>query len=164
MSFGTGGSLATFNADYFFNNITLNRISSFTLNSTGGNLILRSSNSGSTYVLTMSSGANSTQTINAPVRIDTNNADANKLFVIRNNQGNSTNVLDINGDIARSSASSTDFQLRYEGVANSLTRFDGAISNVTEVRQAAGAWAGSLIFGGSRSLGATNINIATTAS
>lgn len=163
VQFGTGGSLATFNVDYFFNNVTLNRVSSFTLNSTGGNLILRSSNSGSTYTLTMSAGANSTQTINAPLRIDTNNADANKLFVIRNNQGNATNVLDINGDLARSTASSTDFQIRYEGVANSVTRFDGAISNASELRQASGVWAGTLIFGGSRTMGTTNINIATTA-
>ncbi len=161
VQFGSGGSQATFNSDYFFRDITLNRGGTFALNSTGGNLILRSANSSSTYALTMSSGATQDQTINAPIRIDTNNADANKLFVIRNN--NTTRTLDLNGDIARSTASSTDFQMRYEGVAGSVTRVDGSISNMTTLQQSGGVWAGSLIFGGSRSMGSTNINIASTA-
>ena len=164
VTFASAGTSANFNADYFFQGITLNRGGAFSLNSSGGNLLLRSSNSSSVYGITMSSGATVTHSINAPIRVDTNNADANKLLVIRNNNSTSTRILDINSDIARSSGSSTDFQIRYEGVAGSVTRLDGSISNVTNLQQANSAWAGTLIVSGNRSLGSTTITAATTSS
>jgi len=161
VSFGTAGSVATFNTDYFFQGVTLNRVSTFALNSSGGNVILRSSNSGSTYTLTMSSGAGAIQTINAPLRINTSNGDANKLFVVRNN--NTSNALEVKGGIALATGSSTNYNLRYEGVTGSVTRMEGAVTGMAAIQQGANAWAGSLVFAGSRTMG-TNITAATSGS
>lgn len=158
VAFGTGGSIANFNTDYFFKDVTLNRVSAFSLNSSSGNVIIRSSNSGSTYNLTMSSGPGAVQTINAPLRISTNNADTNKLFVVRNN--NTSFAMEVKGGIALATGSSTNYNMRYEGVAGSVTRIEGAVSGMTSIQQGANAWAGTVLFAGSRTMG-TNITAAT---
>ena len=164
VTFGTAGSSCVFNVDAFFTSVVLNRAAAFSLGTSGGGaLVLRSVNSSNgVYNLTMSSSAGATQTINAPLEVDTNNADGNKLLSIRNNSGVTGRVLDINGTVSRSAASTANFSMRYEGVAGSVTRVDGAVSNFSAMQQSTGsAWAGDLIFGGAQSSGAA-ITIAAT--
>ncbi len=161
----SAGSVATFNADYYFREVILNRTVPLALDSSaGGRLVLPSLDStASTYGITVSSGATGAPTlsINAPIRVNTTATGTNKLLGIRNNSATAT--LDINGDIGRTSDSVTDFQIRYSGAAGSITRLDGAIANVTNIQQAGGAWAGTLVISGNRSLATTNISAAATA-
>jgi autotransporter-associated beta strand protein len=160
----SAGSVATFNVDYYLREVILNRTVPLALNSSGGGrLVLPSLDStASTYGITVSSGATGAPTlsINAPIRVNTTATGTNKLLGIRNNSATAT--LDLNGDIGRTSDSTADFQIRYSGAAGSTTRIDGAIANVTNLQQAGGAWAGTLVVSGNRSLGTTNISAATT--
>lgn len=162
-SFGTGGSSATMNVDGFFTSVTFNRAGDFAIDGSS-NLIVRSSNSGSTANLVVSSGAGAnTFSINAPLQVGTNNGDTNKLLAINNNKAGST--LDINGALSRSTASSVNYSMRIQSVANSVTRFDGQVSNLVEIQQVstANAWAGTLVFGGNQaSTSASNITISST--
>ena len=164
VTFGTGGSSANVNVNGRFKSLTMNRTAAFTYDNGGGKLILRSSNSGSTYNLTFSSAIGGTHTVNCGLQIDTNNADANKLLTFRNNRANSAQPLDINGDISLATGSTVNFNTRFECVANSLTRFDGAISGLTNVQQSGGVWAGDIVFGGSKTMTTSNVNIASTVS
>jgi autotransporter-associated beta strand protein len=164
VTFGTAGSAANFNVNGRFKSVTLNRTAAFTLGSGGGNLILRSSNSGSTYNLTVSSSIAGIQTIDCPLQIDTSNGDANKLFTFRNNRASTTQSLDINGDISLASGSTVNFNTRFDCVAGSLTRFDGAVSGLTNLQQSGGVWAGDIVFGGSKTMPSSNVSIAATGS
>jgi len=153
-TFGTAGSLATMNVDGFFTSVTLNRTAGtgFTIDGPS-NLVIRSTNSGGTAGLTSSSSLGGNGTINAPLRIDTNNADANKLFVVVNNTASKT--FSINGTVARSAASSGNFTLRYSGATTAVTRFNTNIANVSGIQQAASAWQGDLILAGNQTSGAS---------
>ena len=160
--FGSGGSSANVNVNGRFKSITLSRGAAFTFDSGGGNLIMRSSNSGGTYNLTYGSSSGGTHTVNCGFQIDTSNADANKLFTFRNNRASSAQPLDINGDISLATGSTVNFNTRFECVAGSLTRFDGAISGLTNLQQSGGVWAGDIVFGGNKSMPTSNVSIATT--
>lgn len=144
----------------------MNRTAAFTYGSGGGNLILRSSNSGSTYNLTVSSAIGGAQTVDCPLQIDTSNADPNKLLTFRNNRANSSQPLDINGDVSLASGSTVAFSTRFECVASSVTRFDGAVSGLNNLQQSGttSGWAGDLVFGGNKSMPTSNVNIAGTGS
>jgi autotransporter-associated beta strand protein len=162
--FGSGGSSANVNVTGRFKSVTMSRGAAFTFDNGGGNLIIRSSNSGGAYILTYASSSGGMHTVNCGLQIDTSNADANKLFTFRNNRASSAQPLDINGDISLATGSTVNFNTRFECVAGSLTRFDGAISGLTNLQQSGGVWAGDIIMGGSKSMPTSNISIATTGS
>lgn len=152
-TFGTGGSNATMNVDGFFTAITLNRTATtgFTFDGSG-NLTVRSSNSGATQNIVVSSSLGGNVSINSPFRVDTNNADANKLLVINNNSTSKT--LTFNGPVSLSGASSQNFTLRYQGSATSVTRFNTNVANLAAIQPAGSAWNGDLIFAGAQTSGA----------
>jgi autotransporter-associated beta strand protein len=146
--FGDAGSTATVNVDSQFAGVTFNRADAFTI-AGSNNLILSSVNSSSSTNLLVTNAAGGTQTIDAPLQVDTTNT-TNKFLSIANNS--TTQTLDINGSISRSSGSTADYGLRFVNVAGSVTRIDGALNNLTGVQQAlSSAAAGDLIFGGNRS-------------
>ena len=157
-SFGSvSGNVANIDTDAFFSAITFNRISGgFTLSDGGASLKLKASASGGTKNLTVSSSLVGNAVIDAPLVID--KTLGGSIFVIQNNKAT---TLDINGALSGLATAPTtnDFQLRCEGVANSITRIDGTISNLTTVQQASGAWAGDLVFGADQSLAAAAITI-----
>lgn len=166
VTFATGGSVATMNTNAAFGAVTLNRGAAFTIAAgapVSGVLTIRSVNSSSTNNLIMSVGAGGTQTIEAPLHVDTTNT-TNRFLTIANN--NVSHTLDINGPLARTPASTADFALRFYGVAGSTTRIDGPVSNLSGLQQvfnnnAGTTWGGNLVFGGNRTSSAT-ITIATT--
>jgi autotransporter-associated beta strand protein len=159
-SFGSvSGNEANINTAAFFSAITFNRTSGgFTLSDGGASLKLKASTSGGTKNLTVSTSLVGTAVIDTPLVID--KTLGGSLFVIQNNKAT---TLDINGALSGLATAPTtnDFQLRYEGVASSITRIDGTISNLTNVQQASGVWAGDLVFGADQSLAAAAITISS---
>ena len=159
-TFGDAGSTATVNVDTQFAGVTFNRTAAFTV-AGPNNLILSSVNSSSTANLLVSSSTAGTQTINAPLQVDTTNT-ANKFLSVTTNS--TTQTLDINGSISRSSGSTADYALRFQNAAGSVTRIDGALNNISGIQQGfGGTVAGDIVFGGNRT-STTPITIATTTS
>lgn len=164
VTFGSGGSSANVNVNGRFKSITMSRGAAFNFDSGGGNLIIRSSTSGGTYILTYASTSGGIHTVDCGIQIDTANADPNKLFTLRNNRANSAQLLDINGDISLATGSTVNFNTRFDCVAGSLTRFDGAISGLNNLQQSGAVWAGDIVMGGNKSMPTSNVSIATTGS
>ncbi len=160
VTFGDAGSTATVNVDTQFAGVTFNRAAAFTV-AGPNNLILSSVNSGSSTNLVVSNFAGGTQTIDAPLQVDTTNT-TNKFLSLANNS--TTQTLDINGAISRSSGSTADYALRFQNAAGSVTRIDGALNNISGIQQGfSGTVAGDLIFGGNRT-SAASVSIAGTSS
>ena len=91
--FGDAGSTATVNVDSQFAGVTFNRAAAFNI-AGPNNLILSSVNSSGSTNLVVTNAAAGTQTIDAPLQVDTTNT-SNKLLSIANNS--TTQTLDING-------------------------------------------------------------------
>jgi autotransporter-associated beta strand protein len=157
VTFGDAGSTATVNVDSQFAAVVLNRNAAFNI-AGPNNLILSSVNSsGSTNLSVTTAGG--TQTINAPLQVDTTNT-ANKLLSLANSS--TTQTLDINGSISRTSGSIADYALRFQNTAGSTTRIDGALNNLSGIQQTnSGTVAGDLVFGGDRTSTAP-VSIAST--
>ena len=160
-SFGSvSGNSANINTDAFFTGVTFNRTSGgFTLSNGGASLKLKASTTGGTKNLTVSSALVGNAVIDAPVVID--KTLGGSLFVLQNNKAT---TLEINGALSGLATAPTtnDFQIRYEGVAGSITRIDGPISNLTNLQQASGVWAGDLVIGGDQSLAASAITLGSS--
>ena len=157
-SFGDAGSTATVNVDTQFAGVVLNRNAAFTV-AGPNNLILSSVNSSTSTNLVLASTAGGTQTINAPLQVDTTNT-ANKFLSLTNNS--TTQTLDINGAISLSSGSTADYAMRFQNAAGSVTRIDGALNNISGVQQGfSGTVAGDLVFGGNRTSTAA-VTVAST--
>ncbi len=168
VQFGTGGSLATLNVDYYFRTLTFNRNDSagFTINGPG-TLSINSSSSGSTSNLIVSDTAgNGTTTINANLRINTDGA-STRLLVIENREaGTSGESLLITNGIS-SSNSTNAYGMRFGGSGS--TRISGAItgtvtSNLQQALISGQNMAGTVTIAGNQSLGSAQVNIAGTGS
>jgi len=157
VTFGDAGSTATVNVDSQFAAVVLNRNAAFNI-AGPNNLILSSVNSsGSTNLSVTTAGG--TQTIDAPLQVDTTNT-TNKFLSLANSS--TTQTLDINGSISRTSGSIADYALRFQNTAGSTTRIDGALNNLSGIQQTnSGTVAGDLVFGGDRTSTAP-VSIAST--
>jgi autotransporter-associated beta strand protein len=163
VSFGSAGSIATIDSNVTFTGVTINRTATagFTLAAGGGNLILNSTSTGATKNFTRSSVSGGSDLVSAPIQINTNAAGTAKLFNVVNNKAGGTS-LRFTGAVGLAAGATTNYAIRYEGVAGTVTRFEGAISGANLLQPSSGAWAGELVIAGNQSLSAAAITMNNT--